>query len=266
MAPGRYTLFPPSLEPTPNTTQNSYSDAPTSNALGDLLPSIFSHTTVTLPSNITRICRALNTNSVATEDTEPRPAQIVFYHPGIGTDGGIEDRIIGGATGATISLHISECYGFLCNNWQVGDEIFLFGFSRGAYTARAIATLITDIGLLTAKGMEFFFQIFEDWKDQNVPEVLEKQMAEEKINGARGAFKGLPATPPMPSKDYTDVLYDVGPPPSPSPNFLTPPNPANPHSAATPAPPSPSKSSASSTPSAPSASPPSSASTSPPQN
>ncbi|OBT76954.1 hypothetical protein VF21_04169 [Pseudogymnoascus sp. 05NY08] len=192
------------------TWTNSYSDAPTANALADLLPNIFSHITVTLPSNITRICRALNTSAVATEDTEPCPAQIVFYHPGIGTDGGIEDRIIGGATGATISLHISECYGFICNNWQVGDEIFLFGFSRGAYTARAIATLITDIGLLTTKGMEFFFQIFEDWKNQNVPEVLEKQIKEEKLNGARGAFKGLPATPPMPSKAYTDELAKRG--------------------------------------------------------
>ncbi|OBT53984.1 hypothetical protein VE04_04820, partial [Pseudogymnoascus sp. 24MN13] len=80
------------------TWTNSYSNAPTSNAVADLVPGIFSHTTVTLPSNITRICRALNTNAVATEDTEPGPAQIVFYHPGIGTDGGIEDRIIGGAT------------------------------------------------------------------------------------------------------------------------------------------------------------------------
>lgn len=102
-----------------------------------------------------------------------------------------------------------ECYGFLCNNWQPGDEIFLFGFSRGAYTARAITTLITDIGLLTAKGLEFFYQIFEDWKDQNVPEVQEKQKQEEKLNGARGAFKGLPATPPMPSKAYTDELAKV---------------------------------------------------------
>jgi uncharacterized protein (DUF2235 family) len=172
---------------------------------------------VTLPSNVTRICRALNTNAIATADTEPKPSQIVFYHPGIGTDGGLEDKIIGGATGATISAHISECYGFICDNWQVGDEIFLFGFSRGAYTARAIATLITDVGLLTAKGMEFFFQIFEDWKDQNVPEVLEKQAKDEKVNGAAGAFRGLPATPPMPSKTYTDELAKVCPPHHPYP-------------------------------------------------
>lgn len=151
----------------------------------------------------------MNTNVIATAEDEPKPTQIVFYHPGIGTDGGLQDKIIGGATGASISDHISECYGFICNNWQVGDEIYLFGFSRGAYTARAIAALISDVGLLTTKGMEFLFQIFEDWKDQNVPEKLEEQKKDEKKHGASGAFKGLQATPLMPSKAYTDELARV---------------------------------------------------------
>ncbi len=135
--------------------------------------------------------------------------QIIFYHNGIGTDGGVIDKIIGGATGLTISGHIQECYSFICNNWQPGDEIFLFGFSRGAYTARAISTLISDIGLLTAKGMEYFFQIFEDWKDQNVPDKLKGQQATEEKNGARGAFLGMKRTPPMPSQRYIDALVKV---------------------------------------------------------
>lgn len=48
------------------------------------------------------------------------------------------------------------------------DEIVLLGFSRGAYTARAIATLITDVGLLTKKGMESFWGIFGDWMKQDM--------------------------------------------------------------------------------------------------
>ena len=63
--------------------------------------------------------------------------------------------------------------------------------------------------------MEFFFQIFEDWKDQNVPEVLAKQAEDEKKNGARGAFRGLAATPPMPSEAYTHELARVRPLPLP---------------------------------------------------
>ena len=119
------------------------------------------------------------------------------------------DKLVGGATGATISDHIKECYSFLCNNWQPGDEIFLFGFSRGAYTARAISTLINDVGLLTAKGMEYFGQIFEDWKDQNVPDKLKEQEREEEKHGARGAFLGMARTPPMPSQRYVDALVAV---------------------------------------------------------
>jgi len=184
----------------------------------DIWASLFAHSSVTLPSNITRLCRALNTNIVSTADSEPKPTQIVFYHQGIGTDGGLVDKIINGATGNSISEHIRECYGFICNNWQHGDEIFLFGFSRGAYTVRAISALINDIGLMNARGLEYFYQIFEDWKDQNVPEKLEEQAEEEKKNGAKGAFAGLKATPPMPSQAkppiskqaYIDELVKVG--------------------------------------------------------
>lgn len=177
-----------------------------------LIPSFLSTAPrVTLPSNITRLCRALNTSVLATPDNaqEAQHIQIIYYHNGVGTDGGLIDKIVGGTTGLTISDHIRECYGFLCNNWQPGDEIFLFGFSRGAYTARAISSLIHDVGLLTAKGMEYFQQIFEDWKDQNLPAKLKEQEEEEKKNGARGAFLGMPRTPPMPSQAYVDALVAV---------------------------------------------------------
>lgn len=43
---------------------------------------------------------------------------------------------IGGGTGNELSEHTRECYGFLCNNWREGDEIFLFGFSRGSCSPR----------------------------------------------------------------------------------------------------------------------------------
>lgn len=49
------------------------------------------------------------------------------------------------------------------------DEIVLLGFSRGAFTARAIASFISDVGLLTNIGMESFYGIFGDWMNQDVP-------------------------------------------------------------------------------------------------
>jgi uncharacterized protein (DUF2235 family) len=53
-----------------------------------------------------------------------------------------------GGTGSGLSEHVREAYGFLAHNYAAGDEIFLFGFSRGAYTARSVAGLISQAGLL----------------------------------------------------------------------------------------------------------------------
>jgi uncharacterized protein (DUF2235 family) len=56
----------------------------------------------------------------------------------------------------------------VCNNYLWGDEIILIGFSRGAYTARVISSLITDLGVLKKHGLGYFFSIFDAWQRQNV--------------------------------------------------------------------------------------------------
>lgn len=61
-----------------------------------------------------------------------------------------------------------EAYGFLCNNYEDGDEIIILGFSRGAFTARTLGALICQIGLLTYEGMEDFYSIFRDWEQQGL--------------------------------------------------------------------------------------------------
>ena len=80
--------------------------------------------------------------------------------------GGFYSKIVGGATGQGLSEHIREAYTFICNNYQPGDEIFIIGFSRGAFTARSISSLIRAVGLLTPAGLVYFYQIFEDWRYQ----------------------------------------------------------------------------------------------------
>jgi hypothetical protein len=67
-----------------------------------------------------------------------------------------------GATGLSLGEHVREAYSFLCNNYASGDEIFLIGFSRGAFTARSVAGLISVVGLLTKKGLPFLPEIFRD--------------------------------------------------------------------------------------------------------
>jgi uncharacterized protein (DUF2235 family) len=73
-------------------------------------------------------------------------AQVVYYQPGLGTQW--YDRIPGGAFGWGIDYNIKAAYEFLCFNYEPGDEIYLFGFSRGAYTARSLAGMMYCSGLL----------------------------------------------------------------------------------------------------------------------
>jgi uncharacterized protein (DUF2235 family) len=77
-----------------------------------------------------------------------------------------------GLTPLGISDHVRQAYAFICNNYQHiddenHDEIFLFGFSRGAFTARTISSLIHDVGLLTPHGLGYFLSIFRAWERQN---------------------------------------------------------------------------------------------------
>jgi uncharacterized protein (DUF2235 family) len=74
-------------------------------------------------------------------------AQEVYYHAGVGT-GHWWDRVVGGAFGVGISRTIKECYGWLVERYEPGDELHLFGFSRGAYTARSIIGFVRNCGIL----------------------------------------------------------------------------------------------------------------------
>ena len=72
--------------------------------------------------------------------------QVGWYDPGVGTEW--FRRIRGGAFGLGLSENIRQGYRYLIEHYKEGDEIFLFGFSRGAYTARALIGLIRNSGLL----------------------------------------------------------------------------------------------------------------------
>lgn len=71
--------------------------------------------------------------------------QVVFYDWGVGTD---RKKISGGISGVGIDKNIMDCYRFIVHNYNEGDELFFFGFSRGAYTVRSLAGLIRNCGLL----------------------------------------------------------------------------------------------------------------------
>src|SRR5215213_891497 len=105
-------------------------------------------------SNVLKLYRCLR----KTEKTQPR--QLVFYDPGVGT---LErpdpwhklkqdfNAILGLATGYGLDDNVLAAYAFLVHNYQAGDQIYLFGFSRGAYTVRVLAGLIHKVGLIAYK-------------------------------------------------------------------------------------------------------------------
>lgn len=99
--------------------------------------------------------------------------QIVFYEPGLGTfpdPGAITPlqkwftKKLGSAFGFGLSQNLAVCYEFLVEHYKPGDRIYLFGFSRGAYTARALAALIHVIGLMHTKNsnlVPYAIKLFE---------------------------------------------------------------------------------------------------------
>jgi uncharacterized protein (DUF2235 family) len=76
------------------------------------------------------------------------PEQRVYYDRGVGT-GGLLDRIAGGAFGRGLSRNVLAAYRFLSQFYRRGDSIYVFGFSRGAFTARSLCGFVSASGLLT---------------------------------------------------------------------------------------------------------------------
>ncbi|KAL5338201.1 hypothetical protein BJX70DRAFT_214411 [Aspergillus crustosus] len=117
------------------------------------------------PSNVTRFSRSLSREAIVEENGVQREVpQIVYYQKGVGT--GLGDKYFGGVTGIGLSANVRAAYGFLAENYTDGDKIYFFGFSRGAYTARAVAGLVCEWGLLTPRGMDNFSNVYDDFYEK----------------------------------------------------------------------------------------------------
>ncbi len=83
-------------------------------------------------------------------------AQHVHYHDGVGSDGDLVQRLLGGAIGLGLKKIIQDVYEFLVSDYAAGDEIYILGFSRGSYAARALAGLIGASGIQRQKNRDEF--------------------------------------------------------------------------------------------------------------
>ena len=113
------------------------------------------------PTNVVKIMEAVRpTDAMGTR-------QITFYDAGIGADAGRIDRIADGFTGRGLEQNVRDGYRFLAHNWEPGDEIYLFGFSRGAFTARSLCGFLSACGLLERHAMR---RLLEAWELYRLPE------------------------------------------------------------------------------------------------
>jgi uncharacterized protein (DUF2235 family) len=112
-------------------------------------------------TNVVKIMRAVA--PVDDQGTE----QITFYDAGVGADSSGLERLYDGVTGRGLEQNVRDGYRFLASNWLPGDEIYLFGFSRGAFTARSLCGLIGVVGLLPRRDLD---RLSEAWKLYRTPE------------------------------------------------------------------------------------------------
>ena len=97
------------------------------------------------PTNVARIAQ-----SIARHDTAGNP-QIIHYDEGVGTTR--TSQLTGGIFGHGLIDNITEAYHFLVLNYEPGDQIFVFGFSRGAFTARSFVGLLRNSGIMGRRSL-----------------------------------------------------------------------------------------------------------------
>jgi hypothetical protein len=118
---------------------------------------------LTDPASVTNVVRVGQAVKPIAADGTP---QVVYYNAGVGS-GGPLDRVLGGVFGVGLRGNVKRGLAFLTLNWEPGDEIYILGFSRGAYSARALAGVLTAIEGVPKK--EQFHRLEDLWNIYRLP-------------------------------------------------------------------------------------------------
>ena len=97
---------------------------------------------VPIQTNVVRVAQAVR--PIAADGVEQR----MYYDPGVGTRGPFLKRAFDGATGSGLSENVKQAYQYLMYAWEPGDQLYFFGFSRGAFTVRSLSGFIRNCGIL----------------------------------------------------------------------------------------------------------------------
>lgn len=104
--------------------------------------------------------------AISKYDTEKKLFQLKYYDEGVGAEGNWWTRVFNGATGKGIDENILNSYKFIMWNYEEGDELYLFGFSRGAYTARSLAGFIRNCGILKNNNLGLIKKAYAIYRDR----------------------------------------------------------------------------------------------------
>lgn len=146
--------------------------------------SICGRTDSETPTNVLRLARALQPTG------DDGVTQVLVYDAGVGTNGGTFTRILDGAVGRGIDQNIKDLYTFLVLNYCKGDEIYLFGFSRGAYTVRSLAGVIREAGLLRRSQVHRVHEAYQLYRS-NVGSDSRRACHFRKTHGSRVPIKAV---------------------------------------------------------------------------
>jgi hypothetical protein len=127
--------------------------------------------------------------------------QVVWYDSGVGTNSNGEV-----AVSKDLEGNVIEAYNFCVLNWNPGDQIMCFGFSRGAYTARAIAGLISDLGICSKADIQEFPEIWKLYKESH------PAITGEKFYGSEAWFEwcdGKVAVPQPEDRQGENIVWET---------------------------------------------------------
>jgi uncharacterized protein (DUF2235 family) len=158
---------------------------------------------------------------------EKSPHQLVYYDPGVGTMGASAaitpwgkalTKVAGIIAGYGIQDNIEEAYTWLARQYRSGDRIFVFGFSRGAYTARALTGMLRTVGLLHADAdnlIPYAFKLYAKsgkMPDPGQPPDANAKQDEKKFWTLRNDFRQRFGNPdfPNPFNPYRKQVHFLG--------------------------------------------------------
>jgi uncharacterized protein (DUF2235 family) len=144
--------------------------------------------------------------------------QLGYYDPGVGTmstanaRGGLDrwfSRMSGLAFGSGMKTNVAEAYTFLMRHWQPGDELYVFGFSRGAYTARALVGMLNRPGLLRPGSENLVLYAVAHYATNKTFSDADKQNMREFSHAFCWGTEARPLSPPRANDPYEMHWHSV---------------------------------------------------------